>query len=947
MHIRGFKPFWKLISCSRRAATAWICKRRLQSFEQSSAHLTAVPSVVCCPRCFLVSKVCILQGFGFNSDYSNIVLIDSKYLSYILRLVMVHRYGQLFSAKDKPYGFFNREHYNLYTNITRNNTYWQEYTLKRMPSQILHCAANSLMCEDRICRVHKLVCTTDFQCSPRTCICRSNGMLEYDAFFCRWKCRPKSCKCAPLMFQCSAGGCIPYMYICDGVSHCADSSDEFCGNSNDHGNDISGTRWFYKYGSNDYTIKGARYCLGFKCKTGECIDKHFVNDLIPDCSDADDENHIWNLRRGKVYNCVSTNEIPCIPYHSKCFSIHLLCVYDHDRFGHIAHCRDGSHLFSCEDIECTNTFKCPDSYCIPLRKVCDGVDDCLKGEDESHCGNYTCPGYLKCNGVPYCVHLWEVCDGVPNCPSGDDEMMCDLKPCPPGCECLGHAIFCRNNNFPYTPLVLTERITYLSYGFHDMHTPNFYNLTFMRGLIIMDLSKTSIVDICTAFKSILDFYDVLLVLYLQHNNIEYISTACFSLLLSLRVLDLHDNQLIHIAGGAFRQAPIHYLTIASESNASFPAKWLLGLTKLKVLNIKGIYLSHVSQSTYKVLYSIEYLVATDDRLKCMASNVHHLRDKDKGVSCTQLLSSAGIRLLILGLGIVIFIFVGSTVWLNIRLHFKQKPLKFLVTNMLVLGTGLHSCYLITIASVDIHFGQYYTIARASWTRGSFCWVLSVVLSNAITVSSFATIVLNHTTYRAVCSTLFHEDRNSMHIMKRFLGAIGFLIAVIIALSIYRKPLATNNLCTIFGEIRLHHIWSMVSAALISGIMLVAFVHTLYISACMWMYVYHSGRAIQRYSAAEGDHNRKRLMKLSSLILRSIIFRMFECLPIPCIVFQALNGSRIDDEIQLMSIVMSLMFSLVHPILLFWAPWIRVVSRRKLTSGPPVNTRSAAKFSEVF
>jgi hypothetical protein len=33
-----------------------------------------------------------------------------------------------------------------------------------------------------------------------------------------------------------------------------------------------------------------------------------------------------------------------------------------------------------------NTFKCPGSYCIPLKYVCNGLIDCPNSEDEHNCG---------------------------------------------------------------------------------------------------------------------------------------------------------------------------------------------------------------------------------------------------------------------------------------------------------------------------------------------------------------------------------------------------------------------------------------------------------------------------------------------------------------------------------------------------------------------------------
>ena len=40
-------------------------------------------------------------------------------------------------------------------------------------------------------------------------------------------------------------------------------------------------------------------------------------------------------------------------------------------------------------------YHCPDSFCLPFHKVCDGMLDCPEGEDEIHCNNYTCPGKHK------------------------------------------------------------------------------------------------------------------------------------------------------------------------------------------------------------------------------------------------------------------------------------------------------------------------------------------------------------------------------------------------------------------------------------------------------------------------------------------------------------------------------------------------------------------------
>ncbi|XP_060558250.1 uncharacterized protein LOC132718555 [Ruditapes philippinarum] len=66
---------------------------------------------------------------------------------------------------------------------------------------------------------------------------------------------------------------------------------------------------------------------------------------------------------------------------------HLKCLYDVDSNGIILGCRSGSHLDHCESFQCLpNTVKCPGSYCIPLRFICDGTAQCPGGQDEDNCG---------------------------------------------------------------------------------------------------------------------------------------------------------------------------------------------------------------------------------------------------------------------------------------------------------------------------------------------------------------------------------------------------------------------------------------------------------------------------------------------------------------------------------------------------------------------------------
>ena len=97
-------------------------------------------------------------------------------------------------------------------------------------------------------------------------------------------------------------------------------------------------------------------------------------------------------------------------------------------------------MFQCP----SDTFKCPDMYCVKLRYLCDGQWDCPNGYDEQKCQSINRPGYFKCKNSSIFIARKSICDMVTDCPLLDDEWFCDLKPilCPLSCTCLLYVASC-------------------------------------------------------------------------------------------------------------------------------------------------------------------------------------------------------------------------------------------------------------------------------------------------------------------------------------------------------------------------------------------------------------------------------------------------------------------------------------------------------------------------
>ena len=196
-------------------------------------------------------------------------------------------------------------------------------------------------------------------------------------------------------FICQDGSFIAKAQVCDGIIDCSDKEDEA------HCNDTcsrSGQTCFFSC-VQPHCICDDQY---YMCDGAGCLHYDKLCDGKPDCDMADDES---DCLAGKTilspdgYHFI---DIPEDSFALKCksgdqvYSERAICHYDTvgDK---MIHCEDGTHLGSlgvCMDFACFQAFKCLHSYCIPIRKICDGVIDCPNQEDENKCEDYTCPGQL-------------------------------------------------------------------------------------------------------------------------------------------------------------------------------------------------------------------------------------------------------------------------------------------------------------------------------------------------------------------------------------------------------------------------------------------------------------------------------------------------------------------------------------------------------------------------
>ena len=397
------------------------------------------------------------------------------------------------------------------------------------------------------------------------------------------ECKSGQCHCGPHYYPCHIGGCVHWDRVCDQVNDCSDSSDE-----------VMCTTHHY---IPDPNIADITQC-DYQCKNSTvCISTSRVYDLIPDCPLADDENtDKTNL------SCSHQDDIPCVPGHPHCFPIYQLCVYDLDQDGIMRYCRNGAHLTLCFGYQCPTKYKCPGSYCIPARRICDQVLDCPEGEDENDCptGNVLCPGFFRCREGP-CIHPHEVCDGNIDCVThGEDEWNCERGTCPWGCQCLGGSILCNYYKTARTNITFHQRSSLQMSGLIGLPTvkdgDTYINLK-LGGTGPKHLPKNYCMN-CSK----------LILMDLSHNKINSIAVNAFDGLFSLHMLLLNNNSLRSLENFIFKDlGNLDTLNLSSQLIESVQENAFQGLIKLQILDLSFCRLSALDVTSYTKILKLNVL----------------------------------------------------------------------------------------------------------------------------------------------------------------------------------------------------------------------------------------------------------------------------------------------------------------------------------------------------
>lgn len=443
---------------------------------------------------------------------------------------------------------------------------------------------------------------------------------------------PFTCSNGFYICQKSSKQCIVPQFVCDGELDCPHGEDEQDCNC--------------KIASNQKVL--IVYCLLYMVAKQQMITNHWkLSEESANSRTTNDQvgEMLVVPRLTNTSMSEMTETVKCQPSKPGKISLNEHCIFNGDEKNLPNICPYGLHLKGCKHVNCTNTFKCPNSYCIPYKHVCDGNMNCPNGEDEQiNCHHLNCPSFFHCKGLTSCLHPSQICDGKVDCSNKykDDEIMCDENyVCPLSCFCLGLGILCKNanvwilsflskNKFKYLSLIFSEipilekhlfcsfsHITYLNVSFNSITQISVDTFTCnMAYLEVLDLSSNNInVLVRNQFANL--HATKLKHLCLLNNTLIEIRAEAFSGLAYLKVLNLNSMSISNLQRLSFGNiTQLHVLNLSYNKITYLKYDLFQGTTKLSKLDMAGNNIRVISPKVLKSIASIRTILTSSKEICC-------------------------------------------------------------------------------------------------------------------------------------------------------------------------------------------------------------------------------------------------------------------------------------------------------------------------------------------
>ncbi len=523
-------------------------------------------------------------------------------------------------------------------------------------------------------------------------------------------------------YKCQNGTQIIIPSMCDGIKNCVDGEDEIGCTCNTNNETISTKCKFVLDGEK-------KQCSTWFLRQEKEFCSFVYFSSIPHQGVIRNDLDIYPPTKETTGYCTRMGAFPCKRFAGLCFYFHDVCIFKlHNRI--LVPCPFGTHMQYCQNFECNIMFKCPESYCIPWKYVCDSVWDCQQGEDESidFCeSEQRCLGMFMCKKhqpTQLCLHLGNICDGTEDCPFGEDEMFCVLRKiiCPSLCHCHVFAISCEDGKVTLQRLFSVYQLIFMKNVTLQLETLYSDSALFLT-IIWADLTNVCINSSKELKVRVLDF---------TGNQIISLVSNCFVQSPEAQVLNLAKNKVAKISAKGFHNLnELKFLNLSANSLVQFSSGTFWGLTHLSVLSMIENDLSNLQEDMFKSL-AIDLLEIDHPSVCCLVTSTTVCTAKFAWFqSCGDLLPSVVARWLFYIISAIILTFNAKLLILQRYLKTETKAGKafFICVISLSICDMLYSLPFIIVWAGDIFLRGIFHVNFSMWKSSFWCFLAYFLFLN--------------------------------------------------------------------------------------------------------------------------------------------------------------------------------------------------------------------------
>ena len=660
---------------------------------------------------------------------------------------------------------------------------------------------------------------------------------------CLSQCIHPGCTCSDHYFQCASGGCITFDKFCDGRKDCSEGEDEV----------------------------GCSVTREFKYEVSTQL--QMVDQITGFCSGRADQ-------------------LPCRSQ-TQCYSLQSLCQYD-TIDGIITHCTDGTHLGShCMFHVCNLQYKCIESYCIPTRKLCDGMVDCPSGEDEENCDTLSCPGHLRCSQSAFCVPPHEVCDGKRHCPRGDDENFCLL--CPKGCHCIGSSVTCvniENFNSSMVPMVLHLENSYPVFEW-------LYNRTLLRRTLKMWLNQGEFYKLLETDPLLLSSCESLRWLRLNYQGISQLQTHLIHGPL-IKMLDVSLNNISYLPIESFSQLKaVELLNLTSNKIGYLQRDFCAYLTTLKFLYLTDNPLTIIAANLLVNSPNLGVVHSDWYMLCCVLIDVAECQPRSELVSsCHSLFAFLPAKVFV-SVQAALALLTNGAVLVRFAIERWSKPDVPLMLS-LVSADGMMGMYLLIMAITDFSTSGTFHLYIAQWTRSPVC--LTAFILNFVSTEVSILTLTTLSVFRAIAlqqiGGLKMQRTRILYSSFFVWGCVFTELALYLAAQGIGDFHVQNNMCIMLGishhrNVSFHeHVFQVVFIS-INALLLVSMCAS---AVNIIVTVKQSERTIESATRSSAHSTQNRTRKLGMKLLLLLTLNMLCWIPILSVAGLFLLGVNVHEDV---------------------------------------------------